>query len=144
MLIYLDNCCFNRPFDDQRAWRVRLETEAKLRIQELMRQGEIAFAWSFMLEFENMANPFRDRRETIIGWKVAASIDQSWAEPVVEKAKEFAERGLGSADAIHLACAVVSGCSHFLTTDRRVLNKRSLFFETMILDPVQFVKEVDL
>lgn len=39
MLIYLDNCCFNRPFDDQEQLRVRLETEAKLRIQHLMREG---------------------------------------------------------------------------------------------------------
>ncbi|MFN0197095.1 MAG: PIN domain protein, partial [Planctomycetaceae bacterium] len=34
MRIYLDNCCFNRPFDDQRQIRVRLETEAKLCIQQ--------------------------------------------------------------------------------------------------------------
>lgn len=33
MRVYLDNCCYNRPFDDQRQVRVRLETEAKLRIQ---------------------------------------------------------------------------------------------------------------
>jgi hypothetical protein len=28
--VYLDNCCFNRPFDDQRQTRVRLEAEVKL------------------------------------------------------------------------------------------------------------------
>ncbi len=33
MLIYLDNCCFNRPFDDQKQIRIRIETEAKLYIQ---------------------------------------------------------------------------------------------------------------
>ena len=37
MRIYLDNCCFNRPFDDQGQTRVRLETEAKLCIQENIR-----------------------------------------------------------------------------------------------------------
>ena len=41
MRVYLDNCCYNRPFDDQGQMRVRLETEAKLRIQSLMRTGEI-------------------------------------------------------------------------------------------------------
>jgi hypothetical protein len=30
MKIYLDNCCFNRPFDDQSHLRIRLEAEAKL------------------------------------------------------------------------------------------------------------------
>lgn len=29
MRVYLDNCCFNRPFDDQRQVRVRLGAEAK-------------------------------------------------------------------------------------------------------------------
>lgn len=28
MKIYLDNCCLNRPFDDQSNLRVRLESEA--------------------------------------------------------------------------------------------------------------------
>ena len=29
MRVYLDNCCYNRPFDDQSQLKVRLETEAK-------------------------------------------------------------------------------------------------------------------
>ena len=36
MKVYLDNCCFNRPFDGQDAIRVRLESEAKLEIQEMI------------------------------------------------------------------------------------------------------------
>lgn len=28
--IYLDNCCFNRPYDDQTQLRVSLETQAKM------------------------------------------------------------------------------------------------------------------
>ena len=39
MKIYLDNCCFNRPFDDQSQLRIRLESEAKLKIQEDIRSG---------------------------------------------------------------------------------------------------------
>ncbi len=31
MKIYLDNCCFNRPFDDQSQLRILLESEAKLK-----------------------------------------------------------------------------------------------------------------
>lgn len=34
MRVYLDNCCFNRPFDDQSQARVRLEAEARLEIQQ--------------------------------------------------------------------------------------------------------------
>ena len=28
MLIYLDNCCYNRPYDDQSYMRINLETQA--------------------------------------------------------------------------------------------------------------------
>ena len=36
MRIYLDNCCYNRPFDEQTQLRVRLETITKLAVQLLM------------------------------------------------------------------------------------------------------------
>jgi hypothetical protein len=39
MKIYLDSCCFNRPFDDQSKLRIRLEAEAKFKIQEDVRSG---------------------------------------------------------------------------------------------------------
>lgn len=44
MRVYLDNCCYNRPFDSQTQLRVRLETEAKLAIQALMRAGALEYA----------------------------------------------------------------------------------------------------
>ena len=40
MRVYLDNCCYNRPFDEQAQLSVHLETEAKLEIQRQMRSGE--------------------------------------------------------------------------------------------------------
>jgi len=61
MLVYLDNCCFNRPFDDQSKIRILLETEAKLAVQELIRSGTLQLAWCYMMDFENDANPFEDR-----------------------------------------------------------------------------------
>ena len=30
--IYLDNCCYNRPFDDQKQIKIQLETIAKIKI----------------------------------------------------------------------------------------------------------------
>lgn len=69
MRIYLDNCCFNRPFDDQKQIRIRLETEAKLNIQERILQKTIELAWSYILDFENEANPFEQRRLAISLWK---------------------------------------------------------------------------
>ena len=49
MRVYLDNCCYNRPFDEQAQLRVRLETEAKMEVQSQMRLGSLEYVWSEML-----------------------------------------------------------------------------------------------
>ncbi len=53
MLIYLDTGCFNRPFDDQSQTRIRFETEAKLELQQQVRQNKVGLVWSYVLDFEN-------------------------------------------------------------------------------------------
>ncbi len=73
MKIYLDNCYFNRPFDDQSFMRVKLEAEAKLFIQEKIIIGKLQLVWSHILEYENMQNPFVERRNAIIEWKKIAT-----------------------------------------------------------------------
>jgi hypothetical protein len=45
MKVYLDNCSYNRPFDDQSPFVVRFETDAKLQIQELVKNGELELVW---------------------------------------------------------------------------------------------------
>lgn len=41
MRVYLDNCSYNRPYDDQSQMRIHLETQAKLHIQDMIRQEQI-------------------------------------------------------------------------------------------------------
>ena len=53
MRLYLDNCAFNRPFDDQSHIRIRLEAEAKLYIQERIQEGKAERVWSYILDIEN-------------------------------------------------------------------------------------------
>jgi hypothetical protein len=72
MRIYLDNCCFNRPFDDQDTLTVRMETEAKLQIQSMVKSGVLTLGWSYVLDFENAANPFEERRTEICRWRELA------------------------------------------------------------------------
>jgi len=67
--IYLDMCCYNRPYDTQAAARIKLETEAKLYIQNAVLDGKLILVWSFILDYENSANPYPDHREAIAEWK---------------------------------------------------------------------------
>ena len=65
MKIYLDNCCFNRPFDDQLQLRIKLESEAKLKIQNEIKEGGFQLVWSYILQSEKEANPYGERRRAI-------------------------------------------------------------------------------
>ncbi len=51
MKLYLDNCMFNRPFDDQSNIKILLEAEAKLKIQENIRLGLYELIWSYVLDY---------------------------------------------------------------------------------------------
>ena len=72
MRVYLDNCCYNRPFDEQTQLRVRLETEAKLAIQRQMRLGILEYVWSDMLANEVEESKFWERKEKIAPWVLGA------------------------------------------------------------------------
>jgi len=143
MLVYLDNCCFNRPFDDQSQARVRLEAEAKLEIQQRIKDSRFDLAWSYVLDFENEANPFQERRDTIAGWKAEAGKSIEETDAIIEKARELTGRGLRPADALHIACALEMGCDFFLTTDDGVIKKMRGFSGIAVMDPTQFVVEVE-
>jgi hypothetical protein len=72
--IYLDLCTFSRPFDNQNQLKIRLETEAKLFIQQGIINGSYELVWSYILEYENNQNKFDDRRNAIYDWKNIAKI----------------------------------------------------------------------
>lgn len=141
MRVYLDNCCFNRPFDDQRQFRIRLEAEAKLRIQEVIREGGLQLAWSYVLDFENSNNPFVDRRRGTRTWRTYAIIDCVESPAVKTAAESFAQIGLRKIDALHVACAVVAECGYFITTDDQVLGKADRIGEIKVVDPIEFIKK---
>ena len=58
MLLYLDSCCYNRPFDDLSQIRVRLEAEAVEWILEQSGSGRFKIVTSDYLILELMRNHF--------------------------------------------------------------------------------------
>ena len=144
MRVYLDNCCLNRPFDDQRQTRVRLEAEAKLCIQEHIHSGELELVWSYMLDFENAANPFEERRTTISGWRQYATRDVEETPLILQNANRLAGMGLKAKDALHIACAIAGACPYFVTTDADILKRRQDVHDITRIDPTAFVREMNL
>jgi hypothetical protein len=142
--VYLDNCCFNRSFNDQRQTRVRLEAEAKLCMQEQIRGGTLKLAGSYNLDFENAANPFEERRTTISGWRQYATIDVEETATILQKANALVESGLKAKDALHIVCAIARGCTYFVATDDEILKRGKNVQRITVVDPAAFVREMNL
>ncbi len=140
MKIYLDNCTFNRPFDNQREIRIKIETEAKLYIQEKIKTGKLKLIWSYIIDFENSRNPFEERRISISHWKKFAVKDIEESENLLQNAEILAKIGLKPKDALHIASAIEAEAEYFLTTDDKVLNKATNIIKLKILSPTDFIK----
>ena len=140
--IYLDNCCFNRPYDDQSQLLVHLETEAKLFIQKGVLQEIFELAWSYILDYENMANPYQNRKLAIAEWKKTTVVDIDASEVIVERAKVIMQQGVKKKDALHVACAIEAKCDYFLSTDKKLL--KAAINEISIMNPIDFIKILKL
>lgn len=138
MKVYLDNCCFNRPFDDQSSLIIQMETEAKLDVQERIRSGEFELCWSFVLDYENGANPFEDVRNRISEWKKLSCDDCDLSDDITKKAKELMDIGLRQMDASHITCAIHLKADYFLTTDKKIINKPVK--EITVINPIDFIR----
>lgn len=141
--IYLDNCCYNRPYDDQSQIRISLEAQAKIYIQTMIETGNFKLVSSYILIYENSRNRIETKRKAIeqfIKDNTAIYIDDSYSEEVEHVAIEIQQTGVKSADAIHVACAILAKCDFFITTDDRLLKYKSDLIS--IVDPVEFIRKI--
>jgi len=136
--LYLDNCCFNRPFDSQSSVLIRMETDAKLHIQDLIREEKIELVWSFILDYENSANPFVEIRNWIADWQKLSSMTCVFSKEIATLAKDLMQIGLRQKDASHVACAIRSQADYFLTTDKKILNKKVKAVK--VINPIDFIR----
>ena len=115
----MDNCCFNRPYDDQSQPRVRFETQAKLHIQRMVFEREIELVWSYVLKFENSRNPFEAKRHAIGQWEKLSSLFVTASDGIIATANLITTTGVKSTDALHVACAIAGNSHYFITVDKR-------------------------
>ncbi len=139
--LYLDNCCFNRPFDDQSYLTVFLETQAVDFILDGIEHGRFELIWSFVLDDENSQNLDFQKRETVKKWKHYAVEDVDPHLDILHLAKKYEESGIKAMDALHLSCAVFSNADYFISTDSRLLKKN--IAEIATINPLDFVRMIE-
>ena len=137
-LVYLDNCCFNRPFDDQLQPLIKLETEAKLLIQTEVIAGKLDLIWSFILDYENINNPFFHKKRQIALWETRAAKIVAPSPGILSHAENMMQLGIKRKDALHVSCAVAASADFFITADKKLLSKN--IGGIVIVNPMDFVR----
>lgn len=121
MLIYIDNCVLNRPFDDQSQERIYFETQAFLILLKQIDSGKINFLNSFAIEYEISAIAETERESKIREYLKAASNYVDYNKKIENRANELKKFGFSSMDAVHIAVAEFAEVDYFVTCDDEII-----------------------
>ena len=138
---YLDNCCYNRPFDNANDENVRLETAAKLFIQSLIKYGDVLLVSSFVLYSEIADNPSEYKKHSILRFVdnyAKEYIGNERTQEALPIVNDIMKTGIKAFDAAHIACAVLAECGYFITTDKGILRHKT--DRIKLVNPIEFVK----
>jgi len=145
MKIYLDACCLNRPFDDQRQARVRLEAEAISLILQKLHQREWEWIGGDVLVYELGQTEDVERKERLLLLAGQSHQVVAMTEKILTQAEKLVASGFDSYDAIHLASAENAKVDVFLTTDdnmQKIANRNKKMFSFVVVNPVTWLEEV--
>lgn len=145
LTVYLDNCCFNRLFDDRSNIKNYLEREAVLIVMQMAYDGNCQIIGSDVLEKEMALITNEEKRRNVEALYVSfvsnvIKVDDS----IVIRAKEFmGQSTIKAFDSLHLASAEANA-DILLTTDIKFLKAANrLELKVKVRNPISFVMEVD-
>ena len=137
MRVYLDNCCYNRPFDDQSQQRINDETESIFNAIS-KKENIIIGSDTLILEMAQIKN-------IDLQFDVMAMYSQTVKEEIhtSEEIENIAdsimtESNIHRMDALHLASAIVGKAEIFLTVDDKLIKACSrLNLNMKVINPVE-------
>ena len=145
MRVYLDNCCYSRPYDDQSSARVMLETQAKIIIQRLIREGKVELASSYISLYECRKNTDSEASRIVsdfINNNTMVYVTSKNADHIRTIAEGIMKSGIKFYDAYHVAAAILSKADYFISVDKRLLKYKTK--EIKLINPVDFFLKEEL
>jgi hypothetical protein len=144
MKLYLDTCCYNRPYDDQTQERIHLEGEAVLVIINKRKQSNDEIIGSPVLDFEIEQIENVEKQEKVknfytqtINKKAEYNIN------IFERVKELSEQTkIRTLDRFHLSFAENAEVDVLLTTDDKFEKACSkINLKIKVKNPLNFLLE---
>lgn len=144
MLIYLDNCCYNRPFDDQTQERIHLESEAILTILQRGQTGVYKIVGSNILELEMERMQDAIKKQRVKELYKVANIHVCYTEEIKRRSQEIMKISkIHTFDSLHIAIAEKAKADVMLTTDDKLEKMAErLDLKVRVMNPLKFAWEV--
>jgi predicted nucleic acid-binding protein len=125
-VIYMDVCALERPYDDQKYYRIRMESVAVELLLSKVRQKKIVLYYSPVHENEIALDGNETRKmEVSLFLRSCARYAKSFIKDndrLEQRGWELRKAGLGIADAFHMAYAEMLSAD-FITCDDNLLKK---------------------
>lgn len=144
--IYFDNCCYNRPFDEQTQSKILQETNAIMDIINYAENGNAKIYTSSLIKLEMQKNSNKIKKEQVILFYnlIKNKVTISFKKSVNDKAKELLTKyNIKYKDALHIAYCESIKIDYLLSTDKLFINAANRAnLSLKVMNPSDFIKEV--
>ena len=145
MRIYFDNCCYNRPFDDQTQPRIHEEINAIVEIIARTKTDNGIILGSSILRIEIRKIADKQKFDAVMDFYEDTVSETIHATPEISiRALEIINQAnIGNMDALNLSSAEFGDAEFFLTTDDKLIRAcKNLLLNIKVLNPVSYFNEV--
>jgi len=145
MKLYLDNCCYNRPYDDQTQEKIHMEGEAVLAIINRCKQNNDAIIGSAVLDLEiDQIDDIEKREKVKYFYNQTITIKVDYTANILKRVRELSEQtNIRTLDRFHLSLAEYSNADILLTTDNKFEKASSkLNLKVKVINPLRYLMEV--
>lgn len=142
--LYLDNCCYNRPFDDLEQEKINLEANAIENIFRKHINKEVEIYKSMAIDFEiSKIKSDNKRRQVEDLYDAMELIEIDYSEEIKQIAIELRQYNIKDMDSLQLAFAESNDIDYFITTDRLLINaSKRANLKIKVINPIEFIMEV--
>ena len=143
--IYLDNCCYNRHFDDLSQEKYYMEASAIEIILNKYINRKIEIFGSMAIEFEilKISNGNKKRQVEDL-YDVLELQEIEYSDKIINRAKELRKYNIKEMDALHIAFVECGNVDYMITTDKKLINaSKKSNAKIKIFNPVKFIMEVN-
>ena len=145
MKLYLDNCCYNRPYDDQTHEKIHMEGEAVLTIINRCKQNDDEIIGSSVLDLEiDQISDIEKREKIKYFYNQTITVKVDYTADILKRVLELSEQtNIRTLDRFHLSFAEYSDADILLTTDTKFEKASSkLNLKTKVMNPLKYLMEV--